>query len=291
MATIDEQSHAGADEKPRRRGIWWRLAKIIGRLFVLYLVLVLLMMWLETLLLFPTWQIPEGDWHPADIQFEDVEFQAADGTRLNGWYFAHPDPKAHVLYCHGNGEDLSHMGQYLSSLRDEYQVSVFAFDYRGYGKSEGKPNEEGLLADGRAAQTWLATRAGIAPNQVVIWGRSIGGGVAVPLAAELGARGLILERTFSSVADVAAYHYPWLPVRSLMRNRFDALAQISRYRGPLLQSHGTTDDVVPFEFGKKLFDAAASRDKHFVAMTGVTHNAPNSEEYYTYLRRFLEQLP
>ncbi len=256
-----------------------------------YLIVVLLMMWFETLLLFPTWQIPTGDWNPAGIAFEDVMFKSADGTRINGWYFAHPEPQALVLYCHGNGEDLSHMGEYLDNLREQYQISVFALDYRGYGKSEGKPNEKGVLADGRAAQEWLAARTGVAPDQIVLWGRSIGGGVAVPLAVDLGARALILERTFSSVPDVAARHYWWLPVRCLMRNRFDSRARIGQYHGPLLQCHGTADDVVPFALAKNLFDAAASDNKRFVAMPGVTHNAPNTKAYYTELRRFLKQLP
>ncbi len=125
---------------------------------------------------------------------------------------------------------------------------------------------------------------------IVLWGRSIGGAIAVQLAADPGARGLILERTFTSLPDVAACHYPWLPVRWLMHNRFDSLAQIGAYRGPLLQSHGTADEVVPFEQGQRLFEAAAASPKQFVAMPDVTHNGPNDEDYYTELQRFLDRL-
>ncbi|MFW6170133.1 MAG: alpha/beta hydrolase [Planctomycetota bacterium] len=247
-------------------------------------------MWCETLLIFPTWQIPPGDWNPSGFSHEDVFFQAEDGTRLNGWYFASPDPRAHVLYCHGNGEHLAHMGDYMDELREKYQVSIFAFDYRGYGRSEGKPHEAGVIADARAARTWLAKKARIKPEEVVLWGRSIGGAVAVALAAEEGARGMILERTFTSLPDVAARHYPWLPVRLLMRNRFDSLSLISDYHGPLLQSHGIDDEIVPFSLGKALFDAAGSRDKQFVAMPNVTHNGPSSKEYHAQLNRFLKRL-
>jgi len=256
----------------------------------MYLLLILLMMWFETLLIFPTWQIPQGDWNPTGLAFEDVYFEAEDGTRLNGWYFEHPDPQIYVLYCHGNGETVAHMGDYMDHLREEYQASVFAFDYRGYGKSAGKPNEPGVLADGRAAHRWLAQRVGVEPDQIVLWGRSIGGAVAVQVAADAGARAMILERTFTNLPDVAVRHYPWLPVRRLMRNRFDSLSRIGEYHGPLLQSHGTADEIVPFALGRELFDAAASDDKQFVAMSGMTHNAPNTENYDTELRRFLDQL-
>ena len=184
-----------------------------------------------------------------------------------------------------------HLGEYLDGLREEYGVSILAFDYRGYGKSGGKPNESGILADSRASQRWLAQRAGISTNQVVLWGRSIGGAVSVQLAVDLGARGVILERTFTSLPDVAARHYPFLPVRTLMRNRYDSLSRITKYRGPLLQSHGTADEIVPFALGEKLFAAAGSTQKRFLAMPGVTHNGPNTKDYYTELRRFLNNLP
>jgi fermentation-respiration switch protein FrsA (DUF1100 family) len=111
------------------------------------------------------------------------------------------------------------------------------------------------------------------------------------LAADPGARALILERTFTSLPDVAAHHYWWLPVRRLLRNRFDSMSRIGAYHGPLLQSHGTADEVVPFELGTRLFDAATATPKQFVAMPDVTHNGPSDEEYYTELRRFLERLP
>lgn len=265
----------------------WRAARCVA---ISYLLLLLVMMWFETTLIFPRWAIQPGDWEPTEFTFEDVNFQSADGTRLHGWYFPHPTATLQVLYCHGNGEDVAALGPYMDLLRTRHQVSVFAFDYRGYGRSEGKPDEAGVLADGRAAQQWLAQQAHIRPEQVVLWGRSIGGAVAVQLAADLGAHGLILERTFTNLPDVAAYHYSWLPVRRLMRNRFDSLARIGEYRGPLLQSHGTADEVVPFQLGQALYEAAAASPKQFVTMPGVTHNGPNDEDYYTELARFLDHL-
>lgn len=267
-----------------------RLFAVFSAVVVAYLLVIFGTMWFETALIFPTWQIPPGDWSPTEFSYEDVVFHAEDGTRLHGWYFAHPHPQAYVLYCHGNGEHLGYMGSYVDELREKYRVSIFAFDYRGYGKSEGKPHEAGILADGRAARAWLAQRAEIEAAEVVLWGRSIGGAVTVALGAEERARGMILERTFTSLVDVAAHHCWWLPVKWFMRNRFDSLSRIEEYHGPLLQSHGTADEIVPFSLGKTLFDAADTPDKQFVAMPNVTHNGPGTPEYHAVLIRFLKRL-
>ena len=274
-----------------RRRRPWRLLWRLPQLAVAYLLLVLLMMWLESLLVYPIWQIPGGDWNPTEFACEDVEFASLDGTALHGWYFAHPHPQALVLYCHGNGEHVAHLGPYMDLLRERFGVAIFAFDYRGYGKSQGKPHQSGVLADAQAAQAWLAQENNVHADRIVLWGRSIGGAVAVHAAVKEGARGLILERTFTSLPEVAAHHYRWLPVRTLMRNRFDAAALIGDYRGPLLQSHGTVDEVVPFALGQRLFALAPSDRKEFVALPGVSHNAPNPEEYYTEVARFFERLP
>lgn len=268
-----------------------RSCRFLRAALIAYLLVVLVFMWLETLLIFPTWAVPAGEWERPDLPHEDVSFVSPDGTRLHGWYFPHSDPVAYVLYCHGNGEDVSHLADYMDTLRDRYAVSVFAFDYPGYGKSEGRPNEPTVIASGRAAQSWLAARADIPANRVVIWGRSIGGAVAVQLAADSGARAMLLERTFANLADVGAYHYPWLPVRTLLRNRFDSLSRIAGYNGPLLQSHGTADEVVPLEYGRRLFDAATASPKQFITLPDTGHNGPNSEEYYTEVQRFFADLP
>ena len=105
----------------------------------------------EELFIFPAPRYPQGDWAPEDITFEEAHFESEDGTRLHGWFMDHPNPRAHVLYCHGNGEHVAHVGGLMSAMRDELAFSVFAFDYRGYGRSGGKPSEHGVLADGRAA--------------------------------------------------------------------------------------------------------------------------------------------
>lgn len=285
------QQEPSGPPAPPARGAWLaRLRRALVIAGMVYLGLLGCLMFFEEALIFPAPKYPLGDWAPAGLEQEEVNFTASDGTRLHGWYVAPAAPRAYVLFCHGNGECVGFLGDYLAFLRDELNIAVFAFDYRGYGRSEGKPNEQGVLADARAAQSWLAARAGIAPSDVVLWGRSLGGAVAVHLAAENGARGLIVERTFPSLPDVAARHYPWAPVRLLMRNRLDARSQISRYSGPLLQSHGAADSIVPLDLAEELYNAHRG-DKEFLVLSGHDHNAPPSPEWHNRIDRFLDRLP
>ena len=250
-----------------------------------------MMMLLEHKLIFPAPRYPAGDWEPAGLQFEDVYFTAEDGTALHGWYLEHPAPQAHVLYNHGNGEHVAYLAPVLEQLRNDLSVSIFAYDYRGYGRSEGSPSEEGVLADGLAAHVWLAERAGIPSSQVVLMGRSLGGAVAVDLATTNGARALVLESTFPSMPEVAAQIYWWAPVRLLMRTRLNSAQKIKDYSGPLLQSHGIDDEIIPIALGKKLYDASPSTNKQFIAMPRIGHNDWPSPEYFAELVRFMDELP
>lgn len=258
--------------------------------FVYAAVLVVLML-CENLLIFPAPKYPRGDWQPRDLAYEDVYFESADGTRLHGWYVAHPDPLAYVLFCHGNGEHVAYRANYLRDYNRHYRVAVFAFDYRGYGRSAGRPHEQGVLADAQAAQQWLARRAGVRPADIVLHGVSLGSGIAVHLAAENGARGLILESAFTSLPDVAARLYWWAPVRLIMRSRLNSMAKITAYNGPLLQAHGSADELIPLELGRRLYNAAPSRDKRFIEMAGNRHNSHYTIEYQQAIGTFLATLP
>jgi fermentation-respiration switch protein FrsA (DUF1100 family) len=231
----------------------------------------------ELLGLFPA-KYPAGNWQPAETLFEDCWFPAVDGIRLHGWYLKHPHPKAALLYVHGNAGNLSHRAAIAMHLRDGLASSVLLFDYRGYGRSEGVPTIEGLLRDARAARDHLAGLERIEPKTVVLMGHSLGGGVAVVLAAEDGARGLILESTFSSLREAALAHYPRPLVNALVADRLNSAALIPKYRGPLLQSHGDADRIVPFALGRALFDAA-HEPKTFVTLPGGDHNDAPTEDY------------
>lgn len=177
----------------------------------------------------------------------------------------------------------------MQYLQKELRVAALIFDYRGYGRSEGVASVEGILKDGRAARAFLAHRAGIEPARIVLMGRSLGGAVVVQLAVEAAPRGLILENTFSSLKDAAAYHLPqlaWL----VPTNKLNSAARITAYKGPLLQSHGDADRTIPYALGRKLFEAA-NEPKWFVTIPGGDHNDRQSGEYYRRLNRFLDTLP
>ncbi len=270
------------------RPLWKRAIRVLRLPVYAYLGVVMLMYFLERrLVFFPT---ATGDWNPVSLDFEDAWFESGDGEKLHGWYHTHPAPRAVGLFMHGNGGNLTYRAEMVKFLRQEMNVSVFIFDYRGYGKSTGSPDEAGILADARAARRWLSQRADVAEGEIVLMGRSLGGGVAVDLAAVDGARGLVLESTFSSLPDVGAYQYRWLPVRLLMQTRLDSISKIGNYQGPLLQSHGTADGHVPYELGKALFDAASSPGKKWVSLPGLDHNDPQPISYYQELDLFLSSL-
>jgi uncharacterized protein len=265
-------------------GWGWRVAR---GLLVAYLLIVVGMMFLEDHLIFFPMRYPGGEWRPGGLEFEDAWFASADGTRLHGWYVPCQGARAAVLFCHGNAGNVTHRAGALEMLHRRVGASVLIFDYRGYGRSEGKPSEAGILADARAARRWLAEREKIGEADVVVMGESIGGAVAVDLAARDGAKALVLESTFTSLPDVAAHHYPWLPVRWAMRTRLDSAAKIGDYHGRLLQSHGDADTIVPLRFGRGLFEAA-NEPKRFLLYHGHDHNDPMPAEYYDALADFLD---
>lgn len=268
----------------RLRGTLWRCVRLAA---VVYLLILLAMMFFEERLIFFPSRMPRETWDLPGV--ERARFEAADGTRLHGWYFPQPQPRACILFACGNAGNISYRAQRFKQLSNVHRLSLFAFDYRGYGLSEGQPNEAGVLLDARAARTWLADRAGVKETNIVLMGESLGGGVMVDLASRDGARGLILERTYTSLPDVAAHFYPLLPVRMLMRNRLDSLSKIADYRGPLVHCHGDVDEIIPFEMGRRLF-AAANDPKRFVSLSGVAHNDPLPEVWDAALDEFFERL-
>ena len=246
--------------------------------------------WIDDPIVYQPSRVMEDDLQTlALVAHEEANFNSADGTKLHGWYCPVENPKAVVLFAHGNAGNLSDRVPLLRAWTKQLGVTVMIFDYRGYGKSEGTPSEQGLLADARAARKWLATRANIAESEIVLYGRSLGGGVMVDLAAKDGAKALVLESTFTSLPDVANDAFPITPVGFLMRNKFRSIDKIGTYRGPLWIAHGNVDKVIPFEHGQKLFEAA-NEPKEFVPIAGAGHNTPPSNAYLKLLRVFFENL-
>jgi fermentation-respiration switch protein FrsA (DUF1100 family) len=228
------------------------------------------MLFEERLIFFPS-RYPSGDWHPAGLQCEDVAFETQDGVRLHGWYCPVPYPRCVFLMAHGNAGNITHRVDRIIAWQRLLNVSVFVFDYRGYGRSTGQPNEPGVYSDARAAYRWLTADKGIVPDDVVFFGESLGAAVALQLAIEVPHGALILESPFTSAVEMGQRAFPWLPVRWIMRNRFASIEKIGRYQGPLLIMHGTQDTVIPFAMGQTLF-AHANAPKRFYAVTGADHN-------------------
>ena len=198
----------------------------------------------------------------------DVVIRTDDGIDLAAWYFPVDGGGPAVLMCHGNGGDRS-MRAPLAAALNRMGMSVLLLDYRGFGGNPGRPTEEGLAADARAAQTWLAAQPGV--ERMVYFGESLGAAVAVGLATERPPQALVLRSPFTSLGDVAAVHYPWLPVRRLLMDRYPSLERIASVRGPVLMIAGDRDDIVPEAMSRRLFDAA-NEPKRYVVVPGAGHN-------------------
>lgn len=258
------------------------------RLLILVISMAFLCACVERTFVFYPSKYPAGNWQPQNLDIEDAWFTTTDGVKLHAWYAAAVQPRGYLLFAHGNAGNLSDRAEVVRLLNQQLGLSVLIFDYRGYGRSEGEPSVRGLKLDAHAAHQWLRERANIEAQQIVLLGRSIGTLVMVQLAAEHGARALVLESAFPSLADVGAHAYPWLPVRTLLRHDINAHELIKHYHGPLLQSHGTADSLVPLKLGRQLFHSA-NEPKQWLELPDHGHNDPQPAQYYQKLNHFLEQ--
>jgi fermentation-respiration switch protein FrsA (DUF1100 family) len=197
------------------------------------------------------------DQTPADwgLAYEDVSLEALKGPRLHGWYIPHQGSRRALLFFHGNAGNISHRGESVTIFH-RLGLNVFIFDYRGYGQSAGKPAEAGLYEDARAAWSYLTRERGFAPENIVLFGRSLGGVVASQLAADVQPGALILESTFSSARDMAHAVFPVLSRLIVLRFRFNTVAYIKDVTCPLLVVHSPDDEIIPFRLGEKIYQAA-----------------------------------
>jgi len=229
------------------------------------------------------------------LAYEELWLTTSLGTRINAWWIPHPEARFTVLFCHGNGGNISHR---LETIRicHELGLSVMIHDYSGYGQSDGEPSEEGTRADTRTAWDWLIHEKDIAPDSVILFGRSLGGAVAADLAGQLATKnihpaGCILESTFTSVPDMGAYIYPWLPVRQLASYQYNSGQALQNVRVPALFAHSQDDDIVPYALGVELHSGYTG-PKSFLEMRG-DHNTgyiEMGEEYPVALNQFLREL-
>jgi fermentation-respiration switch protein FrsA (DUF1100 family) len=268
------------------------LLYLIAFLVLVYAVWGLALLFLQSKLLYRP--VREISLTPAELSLpcEDVAFRSADGVELTGWYVRAKNAPFTILLCHGNGGNISYL---LDSLQlfHGLGLSCFAFDYRGYGRSTGRPTEAGTYLDAHAAYDWLTSVKGLGPDRIVLLGRSLGGSIAAHLAGRVPCGALAIESAFTSYLEVATGLYPYLPVRWFARflYRYDTLAYLKDVRCPVLVIHSRDDGLLPFELGVRLFEAARE-PKRFVELVG-NHNAGfllSGDTYKEAWRQWLDSL-
>ena len=284
----------------RKMSIGERLRRLAFRVLiyasVVYVILLVLLLFFEGSLLYPAPKFPHGNWEP-DFAHQDLEFTAGDGVGLHGWLIPASEalqrtPPRYVLYCHGNGENVASAGNWtVPDIVNGLGATVMVFDYRGYGKSEGSPHEAGIKLDAERAMDEFCDQMNIESSEVILVGLSLGGGVATHLAANKGCKALVLQKTFSSLPDVAASKYPIFPVQLLMQNRFDSVSAIKLYEGPLFQAHGDRDRVIPIRFGEKLYTNKPRNElDRFLHLEGFGHNDGFPATYWKTLDDWLSKI-
>ncbi len=228
---------------------------------------------------------------PSDLglDFEDVYFQTEDGVLLSGW-FVPGQIDVTWLWFHGNAGNISYRLDNLALLHHRLAVNIFIFDYRGFGKSQGRACGERLFLDADASLSYLLSRPDVDPGKIVFFGRSLGSAVAVELATRQKCLGLILESPFALPAEMMETFPLFQTI--VFRTKYDTLSKIKSITVPLLILHGDRDEVVPFEMGKLLYEAA-NEPKRFHTIRGASHNDTyivGGEEYFAALKNFIESL-
>jgi fermentation-respiration switch protein FrsA (DUF1100 family) len=268
-------------------------------MFLLYLliayvlVLVLVRVFESRLIFFPDYPSRlEGDWHPRSLPVQDVWLIASDGVKLHAWWIPHPQAKFTFLAFHGNASNMANRAPAYEFLHD-LPANVFALEYRGYGHSEGKPSEAGIYLDAEAAYQYLVTTQRLDPNTLISFGQSLGTAVAAHLAAHHQLAGVVLEAPFPSASRVARQVFWFLPgLGLLVHSQFNTRARLQAISSPVLIVHCTQDPVIPFQFGKEVYDAARP-PKTFLPIDGACHEEASlvaPSQYRAALQQFLNSL-
>ncbi len=262
-----------------------RLPVLLGVIFALYI----LLKYTERRQIYYPTRFIEITPEDAGMKYEEVQFESADGTRLHGWYVPADSSRGVLLFCHGNAGNISHRLDSIIIFR-ELGLDVFIFDYRGYGKSRGLVTEKGLYLDARAAYDYLVEARKTPPERIVVFGRSIGGDVAIDLAVKVDAACLITEGAFLSIEDMAKSIYRVKPPRWLLSNHFNGFERIGNVRMPKLIMHSRDDEIVPPSHGRMIFEAAGE-PKEFFELEGSHNDAflVGGRRYTDRLRQFIDR--
>lgn len=267
-----------------------RLCREMIYLAIFYIAIVIFLLLMEDHFLYGPREVVLSA-PPAGVDVQNVEMTSRQGDRIHAWWSKpkswRPEQGA-VLFCHGNGGNLSYRGDMLPYWIEEMDMAVLLFDYPGYGQSSGEPSEEGCYAAGDAAYDWLRQTAKVPAERIIIYGGSLGGGIATELASRRPHRALVLVATFSSFPDIAQARFPWVPGRWFVHNRYDNVGKLASCRGPVFIAHAPQDDLIPFAQGERLF-AAALGPKCFFPMPNYHHNDLPIPEFYPALSHFLAE--
>jgi len=255
----------------------------------LYAAVCLVMFFLQSRLMYFPDSTDLGSPDDLGLSYRDVTLRTEDGLSLHGWFLPGEAGNPALLFCHGNAGNITGRLESLAVFR-RMGLSVLIFDYRGYGTSEGSPSEGGTYADATAAWRYLTEEAGFDSSRVVVFGRSLGGAVAVELATRVNPMALIVESSFTSAPALGQAVYPWLPVRLLARIRYDSGRRIGTVTCPVLVVHSSQDEVVPYSFGRRLFELA-NEPKRFLEIRGG-HNdgfAVTGDDYVRSIAGFIAE--
>ena len=222
------------------------------------------------------------------LTYEEVYLVTNDKIKIHGWYVPHPEALGTLLFFHGNAGNISHRLDSISIFHD-IGLSVFIIDYRGYGNSDGRPSEQGTYRDAMAAWDYLVGERRLQPDEIIVFGRSLGGAVAAWLAAMITPAAVILESTFTSIGDMGKHHYPFLPVSRISRIHYPVDEYISSFNCPVLIIHSPQDEVVPFGLGQRLFESA-QEPKMFLSISGDHNNgfSLSRDVYVKGIKQFLQ---
>lgn len=245
----------------------------------------------ENYIYFPDLPSREVDASPADVglPFESLKIRTEDGETLDGWFVPAPASRETLLYLHGNGGNIGHRVDMIRTFHS-LGLNVLIFDYRGYGRSTGKPSEEGIYRDAMAAWNHLTQERRIPAEHIALFGESLGGSIAAWLAERHPPRALVIYAAFTSVSDMAKTLYPFLPIGLIARYRYDTRATLARVHAPLLILHSTEDEIIPYRHAQELF-AIAPEPKKLVTLRGGHNDAifVSGAVFEQALREFLHQ--
>ena len=228
---------------------------------------------------------------PEDIglDHEDINIVTNDGIRLSAWFIPSENSRAVLLFCHGNGGNISHRLQKIA-IFNRLGLDILIFDYRGYGKSSGKPSEKGLYIDAEAVYDHMVNERKIPPIKIIGYGESLGSSVIIDLALKREMAGIIIEEAFTSVKDMAREHFPFIP-GFLLKSKYDSLEKIANVKIPKLILHSNNDEIVPFEQGEMIFESAPE-PKEFIELSGGHNDAfiVSKDIFSSGIERFVTRL-